>query len=366
MGRNLVATAAGDRRAARPPRRRRRTRRRCRSPAVLVGHDLDRDRRDVDGAEDAERADRQVERARPRRRRRGPRSAPSRAPCGRRRWRSCAARPRRAASPQRTLTCTPPSSTVAMAVAADGDVTVSGAGRSDAISTAASAQPAPRSATDVGGPAHVDLLDHEARARRPRWPRRHQRVRATRTTPVPSARTPAAIGGRFGPSAHDVLARRQDAHRPAMLVGEAPRHRRQLARHLAPEGAAVGQRASPARRPAGTTRHRARGRPARPTSSAACGPSRLAARRSASAAARSTAARARHRPAAAPRPTSRRRPTRRRPGARPRGRPAGAVSSAKPPPPSATCGPTTCVAAPSRRARSSAPVLSFGGGPIGP
>ena len=45
----------------------------------------------------------------------------------------------------------------------------------------------------------VHLLDLQAGGHRPRWRRRCPGVRATRTTPVPSARTPAAMGGRLGP-----------------------------------------------------------------------------------------------------------------------------------------------------------------------
>ena len=67
-------------------------------------------------------------------------------------------------------------------------------------------------------------------------------VRTTRTTPVPSARTPAAIGGRFGPEAHDVLAGVQDPHRPAVLVGEPAGDGADLAGDLAAERAAVGER----------------------------------------------------------------------------------------------------------------------------
>ena len=114
-------------------------------------------------------------------------------------------------------------------------------------------------------------------------------VRTTRTTPVPSARTPAAIGGRFGPRRTTSSRVYRTRTGTAVLVGQAagdggrPRWRpcRRTPRRW--------RAASPARRPARTTTRRARGSPARPTSSAACAPSRRRARRPATSAARSCA-----------------------------------------------------------------------------
>ena len=94
-------------------------------------------------------------------------------------------------------------------------------------------------------------------------------VRATRTTPRPSARTPAATAAASGPRRTVSSRLQQHEHRPAVLVGQRAGRRRQRRRHLAAEGAAVGQRATPARRPARTTTRRSRGRPARPTTCAA-------------------------------------------------------------------------------------------------
>ena len=96
-------------------------------------------------------------------------------------------------------------------------------------------------------------------------------VRATRTMPVPSARMPAAIGGRFGPrrtTSSRVYRTRTGA---AVLVGEAAGDRADLAGRPCRRTPRRWPAASPARRPARTTTRRARGSPARPTSSAACG-----------------------------------------------------------------------------------------------
>ena len=83
------------------------------------------------------------------------------------------------------------------AMAPDGEVTIVSP-RTAADRTAASTHPAPRIRADVGGPTtstssttRPDPAESMAAA--------IPAVRATRMTPVPSARTPAAIGGRFGP-----------------------------------------------------------------------------------------------------------------------------------------------------------------------
>ena len=126
--------------------------------------------------------------------------------------------------------------------------------------------------------------------------------------------------------------------------------------------------ASPARRPARTTRRRARGRPARPTSSAACGT------QSPGGTLERPRQRRRRAPALARVPASRRAsvsvsPTSHSPSAPRIGdeRIGGAVSSANPPAPAATAGPTPGPSPPSSAARrGAAPVLSVGSGPIGP
>jgi hypothetical protein len=182
--------------------------------------------------------------------------------------------------------------------------------------------------------------------------RRCPSVRTTCTTPVPSARTPAASGGRFGPkrttsSACGEHADRLDrARRPA---GAPPRRaRRSPCRRTRRRCRA----SSSARHRARTTTRRVRGRRARPTWSAASAPSRRPAPRSASAAApwcgalhlaaRTGPRRASRRPPT-PRRRSAARPARRRERCRRRSRPA----------PSATCGPTDWATPPSIAARRS-------------
>src|SRR5581483_6357368 len=100
-------------------------------------------------------------------------------------------------SPHRTRTFTRPSTSSASAMAPVGDVTCA---RPDtaAISTAASAQPAARNAIDVGGPATSTSCTSMPGATACTASARPG-VRTARSTPVPSARIPAAIGGRLGP-----------------------------------------------------------------------------------------------------------------------------------------------------------------------
>ena len=86
----------------------------------------------------------------------------------------------------------------AVASAPSGERTVSGPAPNEASSTAASAQPAARTAADVGGPA-TSTSSTSSPGAAAAMASAIPGVRATRTTPVPSARTPAAIGGRFGP-----------------------------------------------------------------------------------------------------------------------------------------------------------------------
>ena len=134
-------------------------------------------------------------------------------------------------------------------------------------------------------------------------------VRATRTTPLPSARTPAASGGRFGPQrTASSRANRTRTGRPCSSARRRATAPTSLA-DLAAERAAVGQRASPARRRARTTTHRSPGSRARPTSCAACAPTPRPAARAATAAGRWSAGPAPCRPRLGPRSASRRPPT---------------------------------------------------------
>ena len=123
----------------------------------------------------------------------------------------------------------------------------------------------PAAAADVGGPGTSTSSTVEAGRDRARWRRRCPACATTRTTPVPSAPTPAAIGGRFGPSR--TVSSRDSSTRTGRPCSSARRRAAAGAGDvdLAAEGAAVGQRATPARRPARTTTRRSRGRRARPT-----------------------------------------------------------------------------------------------------
>ena len=77
--------------------------------------------------------------------------------------------------------------------------TVSGASARDARNAAASAHPAARTAADVGGPATSTSSTVMPGPAAADSTSAIPAVRATWITPVPSARNPAAIGGRFGP-----------------------------------------------------------------------------------------------------------------------------------------------------------------------
>ncbi len=109
--------------------------------------------------------------------------------------------------------------------------------------TAASAQPAARNAGRGGRPDHVDLLHRPRPGATRATAAAIPGVRATRRMPLPSARTPAAIGGRLGPRRTDVLPGQQHPHRPAVLVGQPAGRRRRRRGQLGPEGAAVAERA---------------------------------------------------------------------------------------------------------------------------
>ena len=160
-----------------------------------------------------------------------------------------------------------------------------------------------------------------------------------RPAPRPCRRRRDARGDRrrFGPMPHGVLARQQHPHRPAVpsasVRAAAGDRRRDLARRTRRRWRA----ATPARRRARTTTRRSRGRRARP-------------RRSGGSRAQSPAGSVERRldrrpwcggpapcrPRRGPRPGSRRRPSRRRPSGTATSASGGAVSSAKPPSPSAT------------------------------
>ena len=164
-------------------------------------------------------------------------------------------------------------------------------------------------------------------------------VRTTRTTPVPSAPMPAASGGRLGPSRTASSRDSSDPHRPAVRVGQ----RRAAAAHrrgrLAAERAAVGERRRRLAAGHAPGRRRSRGRPARPTTSAASRPSRPSGTSSGGSSADGGAP-ALHLAGRGPRLGQRLadRPTRRRPSGTATSASAGAVSSANPPAPSATSG----------------------------
>ena len=250
--------------------------------APVVGLDLDADRRRVDGAQDAERADRQVDRHAVGADGQPLAADPARAPCGRRRCSSCAGRPRRAASPQRT----PHVHTAVV----DGGRSPSlrpalrdRVGRRSASGRRAARRPRP-TRRHGASPTSADRATSTSSTARPGPPpaataRRRCRPCGRRgSTPVPSARRPGGDRRALRPA----CARRPRATYRTRTGRPCSSARRRATaptsdRHLAPERAAVGQRRRPARRPARTTRRRARGSPARPTSSAACGPSRPAA-----------------------------------------------------------------------------------------
>ena len=118
----------------------------------------------------------------------------------------------------------------------------SGPSASEASRIAASAHPAPRSAADVGGPATSTSTTSSAGPKE-RIASAMPGVRATRTTPLPSARTPAAIGGRFGPCRTTSSRDGDHAHGTAVLVGQSAGDASDLGGDLAAERAAVGERA---------------------------------------------------------------------------------------------------------------------------
>ena len=107
----------------------------------------------------------------------------------------------------------PPAAIVTVAVAPAGECTSTGwpgpvaparRASSAARRTAASAQPAPRRSAETGGPATATSSTTRSGAAQDAACAQRARsgepgVRPTRTTPDPSARTPAAIGGRLGP-----------------------------------------------------------------------------------------------------------------------------------------------------------------------
>ena len=239
--------------------------------------------------------------------------------------------------------------------------TVSGPSPRDASSTAASTQPAPRTAADVGGPGHVDLLDLEGRAPPQRIASAMPGVRTTRMTPSrraahrPRSADAWARGARR-PPARTAPGPPARADRP----GDGPRSppRTPPCRRRRPRWPVV----MPARHPARTTPRRSRRSRARPRSCAACGPIDRAAPRAAPPTARSAPP-----SCAAPGPSRRRArasvsvspTTHSPPAARTATRAStGAASSAKPPRPSATWSPTCCAVRPSMAARSAAAARS--------
>ena len=177
-------------------------------------------------------------------------------------------------------------------------------------------------------------------------------VRTTRTTPVPSARMPAAIGGRFGPEPHDVLARQQHPHRSTVLVGQPAGDRARPRWRPCRRRRRRWRAATPARHRARTRRRRARGRPGstqvvrsvRTQSPGGSSSGQLSADGRAPAL---DLARRRPAPRPAVSPTTQE-PSAARTATRAS---AGAVSSANPPSPSATRGATRWAPRPSRVAR---------------
>ena len=327
----------------RPPRRTPR-RTRC-TGGPVAGDDLDLDRRHVDGPQHAERADREVV-ASPSSSTAMPSDATQPAPCARRRCSTSAARPRRAGRRTSTRTRTTPSAPIsasATAPACGSTHRRRAAPRAPASSTAASAQPAARS------------VDRRRRAGARRPPRPRGRARRTRSaSAMPGVRTtrstPRAVGLRAAGDRRALRAER--ARRPRGRAARAPAGRarrpargprpatglsslppnapplasgrRRLAAGLAPRrvGLEVGGldprvRRVAAQSPAGSVERRPRRR-------------------------RWSAGPAPCRPRRGPRPASRRPPSRRAPSGTATSASAGAVSSANPPPPSATRAPTRC------------------------
>ena len=246
--------------------------------------------------------------------------------------------------------------TVARARPPPGAVTSSRVPVAAARSTTPSAQPAARRARLVGGPDHLDLLDRPRRRSGPRPARRASTTPACGRHPHRrpgrvAGSTPAARGGRLGPRrtvssrVHSTRTGRP-ARRPA--VGPRPATGEATLPPKAPP-LASGLAGSP---PGRTTRRRARGRRARPTSSAGCRASRPRARPRGGAGPRCCAGPGPC-PAAA-RASARVSPTAQPPwpsGTATRAS-AGASSSAKPPRPRATSGADPLGPPPSSWARS--------------
>ena len=150
-----------------------------------------------------------------------------------------------------------------------------GAAASTCRAASTSAHPAPRRSGATGGPATSTSSTAHAgahartRATHASRGRPSPRVRPTRTTPVPSARSPRPSGGRLGPWRTTSSRRhrtRTGLHRSRRPVPGAGRRRGCAA---CPRRRPRWPAARPARHRAGTSWRRARGRPARPRWSAA-------------------------------------------------------------------------------------------------
>ena len=320
------------------------------------GLDLDVDRRGVDGAQDAERPDREVER----RAVVVDREALAAHPAQRH------VRGAGAVAAQHDLVerISAPHTNVQRAFGVDrgrrrvapfGAVTMSTprldrARRTDRGQQHGRLGPASRTAARVvGGPATSTSSTTEPGATDP-IASAIPAVRATRTMPVPSARTPAAIGGRFGP--RRTTSSRVNSTRTARPCRSARRRATSpTSVDIFPPNAPPLPSGFAGSHQAHTTRRPVRGTPAPPTSSAACASSRRAVTRSAIATLPSCA-----RPWILPAEPARL-------GQRFANHPlavdveqatsasTGAMSSANPPRPSATCGPTSCATPPSNAAR---------------
>ena len=165
-------------------------------------------------------------------------------------------------SPARTCTWIVPSAaTKAVASPPVGSAIQPTSPRAAASSTAASSQPAPRMAADVGGPTtstSSTVTSGVTLAMASTIPG----VRAARSRPVPSAFIPPAIGGRFGPlrTTSSRRAARAPGGRARRPVGGPPHRFRTRVFRRMPHRCPT---ATPAHHRAHTRMHRSRGRPVR-------------------------------------------------------------------------------------------------------
>ena len=129
----------------------------------------------------------------------------------------------------------------ATARAPSGERTTSGPPAREACRTAASTQPAPRTATEVGGPA--TSTSSTTRFGATEWIAAEHPGRAHDSQdPCPVGPEPGGDGRALRSEANHVLPGEEDADRTLVRVGQAPGNRADLRRGLAAEGAAIRQR----------------------------------------------------------------------------------------------------------------------------